>query len=101
MMAARIAQKGGSFETSRMIWSELYESTNDPNIKKNALTQIESLKAQEDEMHLDESGGRIRETFRPCAGEDPGHGRRGIACGHSGRSRRDSPTFSDRTESRI
>lgn len=54
LMAARIAQKGGSFETSRMIWGQLYESTNDPSIKKNALLQTNSLRAQEDEMHLDE-----------------------------------------------
>lgn len=54
LMAARIAQKGGSLETSRMIWSQLYESTTDPSIKKSARLQIESLRAQEDEMHLDE-----------------------------------------------
>jgi len=54
LMAARIAQKGGSFETSRMIWGQLYESTKDPKIRENALRQIQSLKAQEDELHLDE-----------------------------------------------
>lgn len=54
LMAARIAQKGGSFETSRMIWGQLYESTKDPKIRGNALRQIQSLKAQEDELHLDE-----------------------------------------------
>lgn len=54
LMAARIAQKGGSFETSRLIWGQLYQSTNDPKIRENALRQIQSLKAQEDELHLDE-----------------------------------------------
>ena len=54
LMAARIAEKGGSLETSRIIWSELYQSTSDPSIKKNALKQLASLKAQDDESHLDE-----------------------------------------------
>jgi hypothetical protein len=62
-MAARIAQKGGSFETSRMIWSQLYESTDDPKIKENAYLQIESLKAQEDEIHLDELAGEYTKRF--------------------------------------
>lgn len=62
-IAARIAQKGGSFETSLMIWSQLYKSTNDPQIKKNAYLQIESLKTQEDEMHLDELAGEYTKRF--------------------------------------
>ena len=41
-MAARIAQKGGSIETSRMIWSELYESTKDPIIQKDARQQFKA-----------------------------------------------------------
>jgi hypothetical protein len=53
-MAAHIAQTGGSLETARMIWTELYESTTDPAIKKNARSQMQSLKAQADERHLDE-----------------------------------------------
>jgi hypothetical protein len=39
LLAARIAEKGGSFETSRAIWSELFESTKDPIIKKDALAE--------------------------------------------------------------
>jgi tetratricopeptide (TPR) repeat protein len=66
-MAARIAQKGGSIETSRMIWSELYESTKDQNIKKVAAQQLESLKAQDDEEHLDE----LTEAYRTRFGHYP------------------------------
>ena len=62
-MAARIAQRGGSLETSRIIWSELYESTRDPNIKKNAARQLQSLKAQEDEEHLDQLAKEYKERF--------------------------------------
>lgn len=70
LMAARIAQKGGSFETSRMIWGQLYNSTKDPKIRETAIRQIESLKAEEDEMHLDELAGEFSKRF--------GHGATGI-----------------------
>jgi tetratricopeptide (TPR) repeat protein len=63
LMAARIAQKGGSIETSRMIWSELYESTKDPRIKKTATQQLISLKAQADEAHLDELVAEYKNRF--------------------------------------
>ncbi len=71
-MAARIAQKGGSIETSRMIWSELYESTKDPNIKKTAAEQLQSLKAQDDEEHLDELAAGYRNRFGhyPASSQD-------------------------------
>lgn len=62
-MAARIAQKGGSLETSRIIWSELYESTKDPNIRKNAERQMQSLTAQEDEEHLNQLAEEYRKRF--------------------------------------
>jgi hypothetical protein len=52
MMAARIEQRGGSIETSRMIWSEIYESTKVPEIRSKALAMLEGLKAEEDEQQL-------------------------------------------------
>ncbi|MGC1830783.1 MAG: hypothetical protein WA663_10295 [Candidatus Acidiferrales bacterium] len=63
LMAARIAEKGGSLETSQMIWSELYESTKDSNIRKMAAEQLRGLQAQEDEMHLDEIAEQYRKRF--------------------------------------
>jgi hypothetical protein len=63
LLAARIAEKGGSFETSRAIWSELLESTKDPIIKKDAEQQLRSLTAQDDEMHLDELAEEYRKRF--------------------------------------
>ena len=63
LMAARIAQKGGSIETSRMIWSELFQSTKDPNVKKLAGQQLLSLKAQDDESHLDELAAQYEKRF--------------------------------------
>lgn len=63
LMAARIAQKGGSLETSRLIWGQLYQSTKDPKIRENALRQIQSLRAQEDELHLDEITDEYAKRF--------------------------------------
>jgi len=63
LMAARIADKGGSIETSRMIWSELYESTKDPHIRKYAEQELRGLKAQEDEIQLDELAGEYHKRF--------------------------------------
>lgn len=63
MLAARIAEKGGSLETSRVIWSELYQSTSDPTIKKNALKQLASLKAQQDESQLDDLAAEYAKRF--------------------------------------
>jgi tetratricopeptide (TPR) repeat protein len=63
LIAARIAEKGGSIETSRAIWSELYETTKDPNLRKKALEEIQGLKAQEDESQLDELADEYYKRF--------------------------------------
>lgn len=63
MMAARIAQRGGALETSRIIWEQLYGSTNDPSIRKRAAEQVQSLRAQDDEIHLDELAAEYRHRF--------------------------------------
>jgi hypothetical protein len=43
VMAAKIAQDGQSTEISRFLWTEVYKSTQDPNIKKNALEHLKQL----------------------------------------------------------
>ncbi len=60
IMAARMEQKGGSIETSRMIWSEIYASTQDRRIRDLAQGTLHGLKAEEDENHLDELAGEYR-----------------------------------------
>jgi hypothetical protein len=63
IMAARVAQKGGSLETSRMIWSEIYESNKDPNIRKRAYQILRGLKAQEDETEIDQLAEEYQKRF--------------------------------------
>ena len=52
-MAARIAAEGESFETSAFLWQDIYDSTSDPAIKKNAKLHLQLLKVREDCRQLD------------------------------------------------
>jgi hypothetical protein len=63
ILAARIASKGGALDTSRIIWSEVYESTQDPKVKKRALEALKGLKAQTDEMQLDAIAEEYQKRF--------------------------------------
>ncbi len=53
VMAARIAAEGESFETSAFLWQDIYNSTADPTIKKNAELHLRLLRVREDCKHLD------------------------------------------------
>jgi len=64
VMAARVAQKGGSLETARMIWSEIYESNKDPKIRERALDTLRGLKALEDEIELNQLAEEYQKRFR-------------------------------------
>jgi hypothetical protein len=63
VLAARIASKGGALDTSRMIWSEIYETTQDEKIRKRALEELKGLKAQSDEMQLDQLAQEYHARF--------------------------------------
>jgi len=70
--AVRVAQKGGSIETSRIIWSEIYESNRDPKIREKALETLQGLKAEQDEMNLNEVAAEYEKRFgrRPASTSD-------------------------------
>jgi tetratricopeptide (TPR) repeat protein len=63
VLAARIASRGGALDTSRMIWSEVYETTQDEQVKKRALEALKGLKAQSDEMQLDQLSDDYHSRF--------------------------------------
>ena len=63
VMAARVSALGGSIDTSRMMWSEIYESAQDPRVRKMALKELEGLKAQSDEQQLDQLAAEYRKRF--------------------------------------
>jgi hypothetical protein len=53
VMAAKVAAEGESLETSVFLWKDIYNSTSDPSIKKNALMHLQLLKVKEDCRQLD------------------------------------------------
>jgi len=53
VMAARVAAEGESFETSMFLWKDIYDSTADPAVKKNALQHLQLLRAREDCKQID------------------------------------------------
>jgi len=54
VMAARIAAEGESLETSYFLWQDLYRTTTDEQIKKNAETHLKLVRAQMDIRKLNE-----------------------------------------------
>ncbi|MGB8474264.1 MAG: hypothetical protein WCE61_09285 [Candidatus Acidiferrum sp.] len=69
VMAANIAAKGESLSTSIFLWNEVYHSTKDPEVKKNALTHLRLLRAEEDCKQLDALAGEYEKRM----GRRPGH----------------------------
>jgi tetratricopeptide (TPR) repeat protein len=53
VMAAKVAEQGESFATSMFLWKDIYDSTPDPSVKKNALLHLQLLKVKEDCKQLD------------------------------------------------
>jgi hypothetical protein len=63
MMAARVAEKGGSLQTSRMIWSEIYESSHDKQVRDRAAQMLTGLQALQDEVELDQLAQEYKTRF--------------------------------------
>ena len=53
VMAAKVSAEGESLETSVFLWKDIYNSTSDPSVKKNALLNLQLLKVKEDCRQLD------------------------------------------------
>lgn len=67
MMAARVAETGGSLQTSQIIWSQIYDSTKDSAVKKRAYDELQGLRAQQDMEQL----GSIAESYKQHSGHYP------------------------------
>jgi hypothetical protein len=48
VMAAKIAADGESLETSYFLWKQIYDSTNEPELKKNAASHLRLLQVDLD-----------------------------------------------------
>jgi hypothetical protein len=60
IMAARIAAEGESLQTSIFLWNEVYQTTKDPQVKENALTHLQLLRADQDCKQLDALAGEFQ-----------------------------------------
>jgi len=67
VLAARVSERGESRETSVFLWNEVYNSTSDAQLKKNALTHLRLLRGQEDCEQLD----ALAEEFGKRRGRRP------------------------------
>ncbi|HZV59810.1 MAG TPA: hypothetical protein VFF42_05675 [Candidatus Eremiobacteraceae bacterium] len=54
IMAAKIAGEGESFDTSVFLWRQIYDSTTDKDIRRNALVHLKMLAARLDCQRIDE-----------------------------------------------
>jgi hypothetical protein len=55
VLAASVAAKGNDLETSRAIWSEVYNTTQDQLIRNRALQHLKAIQANLDLQHLNEA----------------------------------------------
>jgi hypothetical protein len=67
IMAAKIAAEGESLSTSIFLWNEVYQSTKDPQVKENALTHLQLLRAEQDCKQLD----ALADEFQKRTGRRP------------------------------
>ena len=63
VMAAKIAAEGSSVGTSLFLWQDVYNTTRDPQVKENALTHLQLLRAQEDCKQIDGLAEQYRQRF--------------------------------------
>src|SRR5271154_4574012 len=68
ILAARMAQHAGEFDTARMLWSTTYESSKDPRIRQNAVEHLLALQVDEEVTQLE----RVVEKYRQDRGQSPG-----------------------------
>ncbi len=61
VMAAQMAEHAGEYETARMLWSATYQTTQDKQIRENAVEHLRALRVDEDIKHLQEAVTRFGE----------------------------------------
>ncbi|HYM77571.1 MAG TPA: tetratricopeptide repeat protein [Candidatus Dormibacteraeota bacterium] len=70
ILAAQMAEHAEDFSTARLLWSEAYQSSNESNIRRNALEHLRSIQVDEDVTNLQnavtgfvERNGRVPTTL--------------------------------------
>jgi tetratricopeptide (TPR) repeat protein len=67
ILAARMAQQGGEFETARILWYTTYQSTKEAAIRQNAVDHLKALQVDEEVTQLE----KLVERYRQQAGRLP------------------------------
>jgi len=60
ILAARMAQHAGEFETARMLWITTFQSTKDEQIHRNALDHLTALRVDEDVTMIEDAVMKYR-----------------------------------------
>jgi tetratricopeptide (TPR) repeat protein len=63
VLAARLADRKDALETSRFIWTRIFESARDPMVRNTALRHLISLRVQLDESRLSDASEDYRKRF--------------------------------------
>jgi len=61
ILAARMAQHAGEFETARMLWFSTYQNTKEKRIQQNAVEHLLALQVDEDVTQLEQAVNKFRE----------------------------------------
>ncbi|HYL16435.1 MAG TPA: hypothetical protein VEV41_25600 [Terriglobales bacterium] len=69
IVAANMAQHAGDFGMARMLWTTTFESTNDKQIKYNAVAHLRALKVEEDVTNLE----KLVSLYQETTGHVPAH----------------------------
>jgi len=64
ILAARMAQHAGEFDTARLLWYTTYQTTNDGAIRDNAVKHLAALRVDEDVTHLEELVQKYRDQMK-------------------------------------
>ena len=67
ILAARMAQHAGEFDTARMLWFTTYQSTKEARIRQNAVDHLLALQVDEDVTRLEQ----VVEKYREQTGRFP------------------------------
>lgn len=63
VLAARMADRKEALEKSRIIWTQIFESSRDPMVRETALRHLTSLRVQLDEGWLNDASEDYRKRF--------------------------------------
>ena len=61
VLAAQMAQHAGDLSTARLLWSATFETSNEKNIRQNALEHLRAIQVDEDVIHLQAAVTRFGE----------------------------------------